>query len=404
MTTLATDRTHANGHHPRGLARPGDVPPARATDDGSASSPPPALRAPRALPTPQDQEPASASSRGPAGHADVATGQPATRAQPVESAPDPLTPQRGPRNPQPAEHQPDSPPASPPFRLPDHVDRDLLLFRYFEGANLLDLANELDVSLEDLVAWSETPSAQRQLDRLRACDQRRIEHMQARSAVAGVAAIYQMLSRPLHNVTHCSIPDELRSQEQTLKAALAILGAIERAKEHKRKLSLRRAIAALNPRRRAVPPTTALRGRCSSSAPADSAPPNLKQRLTALRIPSLFRVPPVPRVPPAPPAAALHARRWASQTPAAQRETRPEAAAPSVPATTRPTGPESHPADNAPPTPAPTAPSTPPIKSIPSIRSIKSIKSIPAQLRISAPCKPRAKTLLDQSGALPRAP
>ncbi|MFG0285108.1 MAG: hypothetical protein ACF8R7_11850, partial [Phycisphaerales bacterium JB039] len=119
--------------------------------------------------------------------------------------------------------------ASPPFRLPDHVDRDLLLFRYFEGANLLDLANELDIALEDLVTWSEQPHTQKQLDRLRACDERRVEHINARSAVAGAAAIYQMLQRPLYTLTHCSIPHELRCQELTLKAALAVLNPIERA-------------------------------------------------------------------------------------------------------------------------------------------------------------------------------
>ncbi|MFG0284457.1 MAG: hypothetical protein ACF8R7_08560, partial [Phycisphaerales bacterium JB039] len=333
---------------------------------------------------------------------------------------------------------PDARTPPPRFRLPDHVDRARLLSGYLEGKTLPDLADELDIALEDLITWSEQPRAQRQLDRLCKCDQRRFKHVQARAAISAAAALAEMVRLPLHTIRHLSIPAELRSQEITLKAALAILNPIEREKDFKRKLSLRRAIDALKsiakpmspPRHRRPPDHAAPSGAAFHPAgaapggagfhPADSAPssdhprrPNLRARLGALTVP---RVPPVPPIPaPRAPSAPLTCSEGGAPS-----STTPDRLDPAERLAPLRIGARTDPRANSH-TPHP-APASEPMKwatapharadahtSITSIKSTPEAPPAPRQVETLPHSPPRhqasrPRDLLNRAGALPRAP
>ncbi|MFG0283736.1 MAG: hypothetical protein ACF8R7_04880 [Phycisphaerales bacterium JB039] len=237
---------------------------------------------------------------------------------------------------------PDAPDARP--ALPAHIDPDALLFRYFESNSHLDLARACDIDAETLFAWADHPHTKRMLQRLRAFDQQRAEDIRASSASAAAIALFNLVRAPLYLAEHISA-SALRSQEITLKAAIAILTPIERAKDFKRKLTLRSAIAALNPLRRtkrrgaslprvaqasrlcaAQPPRAAF----APAAPAPAAPAPTAPTPTSRSIQSIKSIPSAPPSNPAsgaepPTESALPQRRCASTPQLRQPKGQPQA-------------------------------------------------------------------------------
>ncbi|MFG0286180.1 MAG: hypothetical protein ACF8R7_17320 [Phycisphaerales bacterium JB039] len=293
---------------------------------------------------------------------------------PVPPFPHPLSSRRA--NPPTAEPTTDRP------TLPDHIDPDELLFDYYDSADDRELAARHGLGAETLFAWAEHPHTRRMLARLRAFSEKRADDIRAYSACAAVLSLYRLVHRPMYMVQHISIPAELRSQEITLKAALAILNPIERARTFKHKLNLRRALAALNPRRN-VPLTAAVSAPRSPTPfaqephPAASISPKARPPLVALASGLCDAKPP--------------------RTATASTRTAP----PTSPPGARASSPRRRKAPNQPPCATPNKAPMQPQLEAPTTRASP---SIPAQLRISAPRKPSATSLLDQSGALPRAP
>ncbi|MFG0285575.1 MAG: hypothetical protein ACF8R7_14250 [Phycisphaerales bacterium JB039] len=146
---------------------------------------------------------------------------------------------------------PDAAPRAP--SLAPHIDPDLLLLDYHQSQNHHELARKHDLDLDALLAWAAHPDTQHALDRLRAFNARRAEDIRAHNAAAAAAALGNLVRSPLDAGDYTTESHLIRAMETVLRAALAILTPIERAKSFARTLSLRRAIAALSPRRRNVP-------------------------------------------------------------------------------------------------------------------------------------------------------
>ncbi len=247
--------------------------------------------------------------------------------------------------------------------LPPHINPDSLLFQYAAATDPEQLAARHNIDPETLFAWADHPHTQRLLERLRAFNEQRAPHIRAHAACAATAALAEIVRAPLYlSGAEISLP-ALRSQEITLRAALAILNPIERAATAKRTLNLRRAIAALNPRKNQAPPQSQV-----AQASRLCAPPSGPQPTRMAQTSHLYT---------------------------AQSVAQPTRTAQASHLYTAPGGAGLPPAGSALPqhnTTPPRTPNTQSIKSIGSIPSIKSTTPTPAQ------------NLRHRAGALPRAP